>query len=308
MSGRLFQGLALAAVLAGCSSGTGNPAASPSPPCISLPAAPTSGDTPLALMHDLAGGPYEYLLGHPGGPIVRLNGIASTNLPRLAGGRLFMSTGALAAPDVYAGPPGGCASRLAPGALGDVERQGRAFTAISPNRYLLVDGHGKTLAHLGAAAGHFTPDGHFVQPSQGRLIVYDLGGKRREYKGDGTLQPLGPLGTNREMVVGASAAVQLLDLDTLTTAPLGKAASELRFPSGSPDGTHIAMVDQAGNGQLLDLKTGKTRGLPHPGPTTGFAWSPDGGWLAVQTLYGGVAVRVADLHVIDLGPLAVVTW
>jgi len=61
----------------------------------------------------------------------------------------------------------------------------------------------------------------------------------------------------------------------------------------------------------MDLKTGwalrrikdaKTTPLTTFGPPVASSWSRDGGWLSIETLYGGEVVRISDRRVIDLGP------
>src|SRR5207302_1604359 len=118
---------------------------------------------------------------------------------------------------------------------------------------------------------------------------------------------LGALGSGE--IVSTASGMKIVNLDDASVRPLPLTAPQLlRAPAGSPDGSRIAYLDNTGQAQFLDVRAGTSSPLPLPSLPTGFAWSSDGGWIAVQSVYGGNAVRLADNHVVDLGSLVVVSW
>ncbi|MGI8610215.1 MAG: hypothetical protein ACR2MY_13505 [Candidatus Dormibacteria bacterium] len=267
----------------------------------------TPGPAPLAVLRDVAGGPAEYLLGSPGGRVVRLGFANGFSPPRLAGTSLFFSIRHGLASFIYRGSLGGCAHRLATGSLGEVEDRGRALTALVDNRWVMLDAAGHQLTPLTGAAGSWTLDGRLVEPTVAGIDIYDLAGHKRSVAITG-LSPMGSLGPHQELVSTATG-LQLLDLDHQALHSLKVAPQEiLRAASGSPDGTRIAYLDQAGAGKVLEVETGSTQALAAPALATGFAWSRDSQWVEVQTVYGGAALHLADGHLVDTGALVVVSW
>jgi hypothetical protein len=227
--------------------------------------------------------------------------------PHLAGGSLFFSTRKGTVSSIYRGRLGGCAVRVADGTLGEVEDQGRALSALVDNHWVMLDSSGRRLAQLTGAAGSWTADARLVEPTIGGLDIYDRSGHKRSVRAT-SLAPMGPLGSQQELVSTATG-IQLMDLQTAVLHPLKvPAQTVLRAPTGSPDGTRVAYLDQQGNGQVLDVRSGSSRAIPAPALATGFAWSRDSHWVEVQTVYGGAALNLADGRVVDSGSLVVVGW
>ncbi|MEA2682879.1 MAG: hypothetical protein QOK05_1207 [Chloroflexota bacterium] len=271
-----------------------------------LPPAPAHGEVPLAVMRDIAAGPTEYLVGVPGGPVVVLTQSTGFSPPQLAGASIFFSRRRGTNSSVYLGSMGGCAHRVVDGTLGAVEPGGRAFSVLVNSHWLLYDAAGHRVSQLTGASGSWTRDGHLVEPTAAGIDVFDLAGKHRSMPLAGAA-PLGALGNHQELVSTASG-IQVLDIVTGGMTPLNAGAKLIRAPGGSPDGTRVAFLDANGVGQVLELATGKTRALPAPALTTGFAWSHDSAWIGVQSTYGGAELRLADGRVVDSGSLVVVSW
>ena len=298
----------MAALIAGCSASQASPAPSPSPRCdFRLPAAPARADAPLAIIRDVAAGPTEYLLGTAGGAVVRLDAADGFSPPHLAGDSLFFSVRHGQDSLVYRGRLGGCAGKISVGTLGEDEAQGRALSALVDNRWVMLDGSGHRLTNLTGAAGTWTLDGRLVEPTVAGLDIYDMQGKRRSISKSG-VAPMGSLGAHEELVSTATG-IQLLDIDTGALRPLSVPPQlVLRGPSGAPDGSRVAFLDQSGAAQVLEFQTGRVTALHAPALATGFAWSRDSQWVAVQTVYGGSAFHVADGRVVEGRSLVVVSW
>ncbi|MEA2647516.1 MAG: hypothetical protein QOE92_2599 [Chloroflexota bacterium] len=296
--------------LAGCSIGTPTSPAS-SGPCKPLPNATVAADgPPAAIMRDLSGGPSEYLLGVPGGSVARIEEATGFSAARLGGGRVFFSVRRGATDqDIRAGKLGECAVTVGAGTMAEVDPQGRAVVVGANGKWKLVDNTGKTVTDLVAPGGAWTGDGRLVEPvpNGAALAVYDLSGARHDVPLPKGTVPQGTLGPHQELVASA-AGIQALDLDSGAIGPLGQKLQSQRTLSGSPDGAWISFIDQDGTPQLLNLGDGSTVALPNFSPTVGTTWSRDSKWVAVQGLYGGVAFRVADRKVIDMGSLIVVSW
>ena len=296
-------------VLTACSGST-SPlgAVTPSPSCaVRLGVAPLATETPVAIFRDVAGGPVEYLAGVPAGRVVKLPSATGFSPPQFGGGDLFFSVRRGLASAIYRGAFGGCAIHVADGTLGAVERQGRALTALVGDHWVMLDRDGKRVVVLTGAAGAWTQDGRLVEPAVGGIDVYTMSGKKHSIPTTG-ISPLSPLGDHLELVATASG-VQSLDLDTGKLAVLNLGGEKvLRAPAGSPDGTHVAFLDANGIGRVLDLTAGTSKPLAASSLPTGFAWSHDSQWVAVQAVYGGVELNVASGRLVDSGSLVVVSW
>ncbi|HEY8739729.1 MAG TPA: hypothetical protein VIN56_03960 [Candidatus Dormibacteraeota bacterium] len=301
--------LALIACLSLSACGTGTTAVRPTPtPCeLHLPAAPAPGQAPLAVLRDISSGPSEYLLGSPGGAVLKIDVSTGSSPPQLAGGSLFFSVRHGQVSSVYRGALGGCARRLAEGTLGNVEPGGRALTVLVGTHWTMIDGQGRRLAAVTGAAGSWTADGRLIEPATAGVDIFDLSGKKRSIS-LAAVAPLGSLGAHQELMSTATG-IQVLDIETGRLTPVNPALpTVLRGGSGSPDGNHVAYLDQPGVGRVLDLQTGTSRPLPSPALTTGFTWSHDSRWIGVQTVYGGAELRLADNVIVDSGSLVTVSW
>jgi len=297
------------ALLSGCS----HPGSAPTPAARSacgsaLPAAPASPSTPVAILRDIAGGPSEYLIGSPGGKVLRLAAATGFSPPQLAAGSVYFSVrSGPATTSIWRGQPGGCARRIAEGTLGSVEPRGRALTALVGTRWVMLDAEGKQLAAVTGSAGTWTGDGRLVEPTVGGVDVFSLDGKKHSIAIPG-ISPLSPLGTHQELVTTATG-VKLLDLDTGQVGPLDLGGDKaLRAPVGSPDGTRVAFLDAAGVARVRELATGNTQVLTASSLSTGFTWSRDSRWVALQGVYGGVELNVTSGSQVDSNSLVVVSW
>ncbi|MDQ6748643.1 MAG: hypothetical protein M3010_11145, partial [Candidatus Dormibacteraeota bacterium] len=190
--------------------------------------------------------------------------------------------------------------------LGSVEPRGRAMTALVSSHWTLLDAEGHTLTRVTGAAGSWTSDGHLVEPAPRGIDVYDIAGKKRSVPLSGAA-PLSALGS-RQVLLSTATGLQVLDIVAGTHQPIGSASQLLRGATGSPDGARVAYLDDAGAGQVLDLKGLKAQHLPAPALTTGFAWSRDAAWIGVQTVYGGAALRLSDDMIVASGSQVVVSW
>ena len=301
--------LLLCLALAACGAGTAAPNATAAAPSCDrrLPPSPRPGIAPVAVIRDIAAGPTEYLLGSPGSAVEVLKAANGFSPPHLVGNSVFFSIRQGTASYIYRGPVGGCARRIATGTLGEVEPQGRALSALVDNHWVMMDGNGRALTQLTGAAGSWTLDGRLVEPTVGGIDIFDRNGHKRSVAAT-SIAPLGPLGAHQELVSTATG-VKLMDLDSGQLHPLNVPPQlVLRAPTGSPDGAHVAYLDQSGSGQVLDVQTGKSQALPAPALATGFAWSRDSQWVAVQTVYGGAALHLSDGQVMNSGSLVVVSW
>ena len=284
------------------------PAASSNPGCVvRLPALPAATDMPGAILRDVAGGPSEYLAGSPGGRVVKLGPATGFSPPQVGGGSVFFSVRHGQTAAIYRGMFGGCATRLVEGTLGAVQRQGHAFTALLGDHWTLLDADGRQVVRLTGAAGAWTEDGRLVEPTVGGVDVFTVSGKKRSLPLKG-VSPLSPLGTHQELVATATG-VMVMDLDSGTISALNLGGQQvLRAPSGSPDGTRVAFLDANGSARILEVATGKLQPLTPSALPTGFAWSHDSAWVAVQAVYGGVELNVASGRLVDSGSLVVVSW
>jgi len=261
----------------------------------------------MAIFRDVAAGPIEYLSGAPGGRMVSLPAATGFSPPQFGSGEVFFSVRRGLASAIYRGAFGGCAHHVADGTLGAVERQGRSLTALIGDHWVMLDRDGRKVAVLTGAAGAWTQDGRLVEPAVGGIDVYSMSGKKHSIPTTG-ISPLSPLGDHLELVATASG-VQSLDLDTGALGVLNLGGQKvLRAPAGSPDGKHVAFLDATGLGRVLDLTTGSSQPLAATSLPTGFAWSHDSQWVAVQAVYGGVELNVATGRQVDSGSLVVVSW
>jgi hypothetical protein len=296
--------------VAGCTVGTPTSPASTGP-CTPMAAPSATADgPPLAVLRDLSGGPSEYLLGTPGGAVSRITEATGFSAARLGGDRVFFSVRRGATDqDVRVARLGECSVVAGSGTMAEVDPLGRAVVVGASGKWMLVDTAGKKIVDLVAPGGAWTGDGRLVEPvpTGSAIAVYEVSGNRRDVPLPKGAVPQGTIGPNHELVASAGG-IQTLDLDSGNLAPLAQTLSAQRTLSGSPDGNWISYVDQAGAPQLLSLATGTVTPLPNFSPTVGTTWSRDSKWVAVQGLYGGVALRVADARVVDMGSLIVVSW
>jgi hypothetical protein len=264
-------------------------------------------DKPLAIMRDVAGGPTEYLVGDAGGRVNQVTAATGFSPPQLGGGSVFYSVRHGVTSGIYRATFGGCVYHIADGTLGQVELRGRALSALVGTHWVMLDAGGREVTRLTGAAGSWTPDGELVEPTVGGLDVFSLTGRKRSISLTGAA-PLSPLGSGRELVSTVSG-VQAVDLGSGKLTPTNVGGQQvLRAPSGSPDGSRVAFLDQVGAGRVLEVATGRVQPVPAPALATGFAWSHDSKWVAVQSVYGGVELEIATGRVVDSGPLLVVSW
>ena len=267
----------------------------------------TTAGVPLAILRDVAGGPTEYLAGSPGGQVVRLEAATGFSPPQLGGSSVFFSVRHGQVASIYRGAFGGCASKVGEGTLGAVERQGRAFTALFGDHWVMLDRDGKQIVRLTGAAGSWTQDGRLVEPTVNGIDIFSLSGKKHSMP-TSAISPLSPLGAHEELVSSATG-VQVMDLDTGGITPLNTGAQPtLRAPAGSPDGTRVAFLDNTGTGRVMEIASGKTQALVATALPTGFAWSSDSRWVAVQAVYGGGELDVGSGRLVDSQSLVVVSW
>jgi hypothetical protein len=308
----LLLGLAL---LSGCtldsptSSSAGTPSATPSG-CsrLTVPPAPADGP-PTAILKDVAGGPREFLIGSPGGLVSRIAEATGSSAPRLGGDRVFFSVGqGSTGQEIRTVRPGECSAHLASGTMTEVDPQGRGLVVSDAGHSSILDAAGRPVVEIAGPSGTWTGDGHLAVPTAAAgLKVYDLSGTARDVNLPPGSTPSGPLGASQEMV-STPTGVQAIDLRDSRLQQLALPVTLQRLLSGSPDGNWVALIDAQGIPEIVSLRDGQSMRLPTPGPSLGAIWERHSQWVAVQSLYGGSVMRVADGKVVETGPLNVVSW
>lgn len=313
----LLLGLAL---LGGCSLDAPVPAPSPgsggtaststASGCIRLtaPATPANG-APTAILKDVAAGPREFLIGSPGGSVNRITEATGSSAPRFGGGRVFFSVGqGSAGQEIRTARLGDCSAHFATGTMTEVDPQGRALVVSDGGHSRILDAAGRPVAEVAGPSGTWTADGHLAVPTKSSgLTVYDLTGAARDINLPAGSTPTGPLGPSQEMV-STPAGIQTVDVRDGKLQPLPQPVTVQRLLSGSPDGNYVALIDAQGTPEVVSLRDGHSLRLPTPGPSLGALWESSSQWVAVQSLYGGAVMRVADGKVIETGPLNVISW
>jgi hypothetical protein len=229
--------------------------------------------------------------------------------PQWVNGTLFYSlqeSTTNATSKLYARTAGGCTRPLGDGILEQVQPQGQALVIQASNTRKLIDATGKQILALDPAAYNWTNDGRLVQYDARGASVYDAHFKNRRIVRKGGLVVLGPLGRNRILISDATGSYAL-NVDDQTSFPIGT-DRRLFLAAGSPDGGYIVSADPTGEAQLMRVSDQHVTTLPRPGPLTGFAWSRDSKWLAINSLYGGSVYNVDGGKVTDLGPFDIVSW
>jgi hypothetical protein len=303
-------------LLGGCSleSPASSPSTSPSAVtpsgCIRLaaPAVPPDGP-PTAILRDVAGGPREFLIGSPGGTVSRIAEATGSSAPRLGGDRVFFSVGqGTTNQEIRAARPGECSTHFATGTMTEVDPQGRALVVGDAGHARMLDASGRPIVEVAGPSGTWTADGHLAVPTAASgLKVYDLSGAAKDVNLPAGSTPSGPLGVSQEMI-STPAGVQAIDLRDGKLQPLPLPLTTQRLLSGSPDGNYVALIDSQGIPEIVSLRDGHSMRLPTPGPSLGALWERRSQWVAVQSLYGGSAMRVADGKVVETGSLNVVSW
>ena len=204
--------------------------------------------------------------------------------------------------------PGECSAHFASGTMTEVDPQGRALVVSDAGHSRMLDSAGRPIVEVSDPSGTWTADGHLAVPTAASgLKVYDLSGTAKDVALPAGSTPTGPLGASQEMV-STPAGIQTIDLRDGKLQPLPLPLTTQRLLSGSPDGNYVALIDSQGIPQVVSLLDGHTMRLPTPGPSLGALWERRSQWVAVQSLYGGAAMRVADGKVVEMGPLNVVSW
>jgi hypothetical protein len=303
-------------LLAGCS---GDSPASPPPStpsavtpsgCTRLTAPAVSADgPPAAIVRDVAAGPREFLVGSPGGPVKRIADATGASAPRLGGDRVFFSVGqGSTGQEVRTARLGECSAHLATGTMAEVDPQGRALVVSDAGHSRMLDAAGQPVAEVAGPNGTWTADGHLAVPTAASgLKVYDLSGAAKDVNLPAGSTPIGPLGASQEMV-STPAGFQTIDLRDGKLQPLPLPLNTQRLLGGSPDGIYVALIDGQGIPQIVSVRDRHSMRLPIPGPSLGALWERHSQWVAVQSLYGGAAMRVADGKVVEMGALNVVSW
>jgi hypothetical protein len=190
----------------------------------------------------------------------------------------------------------------------EVDPQGRALVVSDGGHSRILDAAGKPVAEIAGPGGAWTADGHLAVPTAASgLKAYTLSGAANDLTLPPNSTPIGPLGASQE-VVSTPAGLQTIDLRDGKLQPLPLPVTPQRLLAGSPDGNYVALIDGQGIPQVVNLRDGQRMRLPTPGPSLGAVWDRHSQWVAVQSLYGGAAFRVADGKVVDMGPLNVVSW
>ena len=303
-------------LLAGCSLGSPAPSAdsSPSTPTpsgctrLTAPAVPADGP-PTAILRDVAAGQREFLIGSPGGLLNRMIEVTGGSAPRMGGDRVFFSVGqGSTGQDIRAARLGECSAHFATGTINAVDPQGRALVVSDAGQSRMLDAAGRPIADVAGPSGSWTADGHLAVPTAALgLKAYDLSGVVTDVNLPPGSVPSGPLGASGEMI-STPSGVQVIDLRDGRLHPLPVPLTTQRLLSGSPDGNYVALIDGQGIPQVIRLRDGQSMRLPLPGPSLGALWERGSRWVAVQSLYGGAAMRVADGKVVEMGPLNVVSW
>lgn len=290
-------------ILTGCASTNtaGGPPA-PTGNCARAPRIPGSaGSPPVAVLHDIAAGQEEYLMGVPGKSYVRIVEPGLVASPVIAGGGVFFSERNGTKYQSRVAAFGQCSTLVSAGYLGPVDPEGRAavvYDAVAGHTRLVARS-GHVLAELSQNTGNWTNDGRLVVHEATGIAVYDLTGRRRSLNVGQSISPAGAQGPHGEIVTTATGAA-LIDLDT---GHLTHLAGVSQAVSASPDGSYLVVMDLTKGWGLKRLKDGVTTQLTTFGPPVATSWSRDGEWLSIETLYGGEVIRLSDGRVTDLGPL-----
>ena len=270
---------------------------------VAVPAA-TPGAPPPAVLQDLAGATGEFSIGSPGAHPTPVPA-AEVGVPRLAGDALLETFQvSQSVYEVDRATAAGC-RRVGPGLIVTASPSGTQFVREADQQRFLTDAGGRTLAKLPPDAYWWTGDGRLVDVGSQAISVYDSAGHPHAVT-TRPLQVVGGLGPAGLIVLDVNGT-SLLDVQT---GAITSVSTTRVYPAaGSPDGRHLAGVDNAtGLARISDATGSGGIVIKPPGPVLAFIFSPDSQWLAVDTRFGGVIYRVSDGSAIDLGSINVVSW
>jgi hypothetical protein len=306
---RLVTTLCAGALLGACSTASSSGPSAVTGACDRVPGIVRGGgEMPPAIVYDVAARRGDFFLGVPGQPLQLLTSRRVSELPSAAGGQVFIAVVPAVNTfviETWSGSPGGCLRKLANGVIESLDPGGHAMSILWNSKRSLVDASGHELRKLPAAAYVWTNDGQLAGLEQsGRLTVYSAQGREVRHISLNRWSQLGTLGPHSLIFSGANLST--VDItDGKVTALQGTQAFLVR---GSPDGRFVALTDTNGQPQLLSVPDRKLTPLRAPGPITGLLFSNDSAWLSISTRLGGVAYRVGDGHVVDLGAVNIVAW
>ncbi|MHB8510387.1 MAG: hypothetical protein ACYDGR_17360, partial [Candidatus Dormibacteria bacterium] len=303
--------LAATAILAGCSPSAA-PRATGASHCADFTPLPIQpNEPPPAIFKDAASGPYEFLAGIPGQRPRLFPGIGTSNLPRHVAQRLYYNTsrpGSASEYDIQVAREGQCPETVTAGLLDSVSPDGRAMVIFVGNERRLVDEHGRILKSLKNGSYSWTNDSHLVDSDATGITVSDHFGQHSRLLVPGYSLVLGSLGPSSLLYSTTTGVFKVDAASSIAGPPARLTATRLLAGAGSPDGKYLAGVDQAGTATVLRIADQVIVPVSPPGPPLQFLWSPDSAWVALQTQFGGLVLRVGDGRTIDLGSLNVVSW